>query len=68
MPNYCGSLSAASPKPFLMGGSRCCPQAALRLHVGLAWFGSSAAAILLFNTGYSYLKDSQIPISVIFCI
>ena len=33
MPNYCGSLSATSPKPFLMWGSRCCPQAALRLHV-----------------------------------
>ena len=33
MPNYCGSLSAAAPKPFFMWGSRCCPQAALRLHV-----------------------------------
>ena len=34
MSNYCGSLSSASPKPFLMGVSLCCPQAALRLHDG----------------------------------
>ena len=34
MPNLSCHNSSASPKPFLMGVSLCCPQAALRLHDG----------------------------------